>query len=120
MSEFKQITEVMLWVQDIARATAFYERALGIPVVDRNPHFTRLGLAGTGITLRPSSDKRPIRPQTGAELVFQVTDIHATHQRLVAIGVPFDKAPFRWQSECTTWLAAFRDPDGNRLQLVQR
>lgn len=120
MSEFKRIAEVMLWVQNIARATAFYETALGIPVVDRSPHFTRLDLAGTGITLHPSSDKRPIRPQTGPELVFLVTDIHATHQRLAAIGVPFDKAPFRPQSECSTWLAFFRDPDGNRLQLVQR
>lgn len=119
MSDFARIDEVMLWVQDLARSIAFYEQTLNIPVADRNPNYTRLVLAGTGIALRPSRSKRPIHAQTGPELVFRVADIHATHKRLADAGVPFDKPPFRPQPDRDVWLAFFHDPDGNRLQLVQ-
>jgi predicted enzyme related to lactoylglutathione lyase len=48
---------------------------------------------------------------------FAVDDIHATYERLRAVGTHFTRAP-----ETEDWggsVATFDDPDGNVLQLMQ-
>ena len=51
-------------------------------------------------------------------LSFPVEDIHAKYRQLSAAGVEFSGEPERqyWGG----WLATFKDPSGNGLQLVQQ
>lgn len=71
----------------------------------------RLNIAAHRDIAGPSAD--PLRIMVN----FTVTDIAATHRRLIAAGVAFTRPP-----EQEKWggvVATFADPDGNTLQLFQ-
>jgi uncharacterized glyoxalase superfamily protein PhnB len=53
-----------------------------------------------------------------AGLSFPVEDIQYMHRQLSAVGVEFSGAP--QQQYWGGWLATFKDPAGNSLQLVQQ
>ena len=48
---------------------------------------------------------------------FGVEDIHAEAMRLTCFGVEFIRQPA--QEAWGGWVATFKDPDGNILQLLQ-
>jgi predicted enzyme related to lactoylglutathione lyase len=48
---------------------------------------------------------------------LMVDDINAVHERLHGDGVEFTRSPE--QEQWGGWIATFRDPDGNTLQLLQ-
>ena len=114
---------VRLFVTDLGRATAFYEERLGLPVRVREERsgFVVLDGGAAPIVLEtvpdsaPAEDRELVGRFTG--ISFEVDDLGATHERLVAEGVAFASAPERqdWGGR----LATFADPDGNRLQLVE-
>ncbi len=59
-------------------------------------------------------------PSGGTVLYFRVADIQSTHKALAAKGVVFIQEPFRVarMADHDLWLAAFRDPDGNPIELM--
>ena len=59
----------------------------------------------------PSQDPYRIMPHLGVE------DIHREHQRLLQEGVEFIRPPE--QEHWGGWIATFKDPDGNILQMLQ-
>jgi len=57
--------------------------------------------------------------QGSTYLTFIVHDLAGTVERLRARGVAFDSEPAPMQVRPGTWLAFFRDPEGNVLELVE-
>jgi len=115
-----KIYGVRVFVDDYARARAFYGETLGFPI---EWEMAEHGVAGfkAGETLfivgaaKPGEEHHDLIGRfVGATLA--VDDIDATWRRLAAAGVPFDMTP-----EKQFWggtLAHFRDPAGNVLTLL--
>lgn len=112
-------------VSDMRAAEAFYAGKLGLTVVDRdNPYALVLNSNGNMIrcALAPGA-----KPQPFTVLGWQVPDIHAAVQALIATGIEPIRYPFLEQDADGIWTATdgggyilwFNDPDGNVLSLSQ-
>lgn len=113
-----------VFVHQLAAARQFYEQQLGLPPRAGAAAPGRLAFElGGGIALvveavdpeAPEEQQMLAGRDTG--LAFSVADIQLAHRQLLAGGVFFCGKPER-QSD-GSWLAAFEDPSGNRLRLVQ-
>jgi CreA protein len=103
-------------VSSLPDAIAWYESRLGWSVVASIPDFGWAELATDTPGVRVGLSEIPSPGVTGgAVLNFGVADVEAARARLEAGGVSFD-GPTR-EIAGMTRLAAFRDPDGNRLML---
>ncbi|MFS8479975.1 MAG: VOC family protein [Micromonosporaceae bacterium] len=114
------VGQIHISVADVDRSVAFYQDVLGIPLLFRVP--------GAPMAFLRSGDVRlylgvPESPEfaTRVLLYFTVDDIHAEHERLVALGVPVVAGPHVVHRTGATelWMAFFRDPDGHHLALMQ-
>ncbi len=110
-------------VQDMQRAATFYKGTLGLKLVSESEHWTafdvggvRVGLHWTGGTpvLRVPMSKSGVQP--GATLTFRVSNIHAAVDRLQSAGVKFVG---KLLEESWGSVAAFEDPDGNILKVME-
>ncbi len=108
---------------DLDRARAFYEQALGLPVVEQN-HFACV-IDANGTMLRITAVPEVSRPGYTI-LGWRVTDISATVRGLAAKGVVFERYDSMDQDDDGVWttpggdrVAWFADPDGNILSLTQ-
>lgn len=113
--KLSQIGVVMLGVQDLPRAVAFYRDTLGLTVQQEIPGFAFLD--GGGVTLCLSQPlARAAGQLAGAtEVVFSVEDVRAAYDALRNRGVQFVQEPRNVTG--TMWAANFRDPDGHRLSV---
>jgi len=100
---------------DLARTSAFYEDALGLPLaVDQGK--CRIYLAAKGAYLgfcehiEPSPD--------GLILTLVAADVEERHRRLVERGIPVEGEPVHSEEFAITHFF-LRDPDGHRVE-VQR
>ena len=117
------VVGVTFWTDDLDKMFTFYNDVLQLPLHSRHPDFIAFSLVGTGgdevrfnIGLHDrvsGNSKDPFRfmPHLG------VSDIHAVASRLADAGVEFIRQPE--QESWGGWVATFRDPDGNVLQLLQ-
>ena len=117
------VVGVTFWTDDLDKMFTFYNDVLQLPLHSRHPDFIAFGLVGPrgdevrfniGLHDRVSGNsKDPYRfmPHLG------VADIHAVAARLAEAGVEFIRQPE--QESWGGWVATFRDPDGNVLQLLQ-
>ena len=108
---------------DLDRARAFYEQALGLPVVEQNDFACVIDANGT--MLRITAVPEVSRPGYTV-LGWRVTDISATVRGLAARGVVFERYDSMDQDDDGVWttpggdkVAWFADPDGNMLSLTQ-
>jgi len=107
----------------LARARAFYEKALGLKVTGESPIAVTFDANGT--TVRTVLVERPvIAPYT--TLGWTVADISASVRELTSRGVKFERFDGVEQDELGVWrspggaqVAWFKDPDGNTLSLTQ-
>jgi catechol 2,3-dioxygenase-like lactoylglutathione lyase family enzyme len=115
---------VILAVDDLARAVAFYERAFGWEAVVRAPAYVELaaGAANVGLYAREGFARNvgeaPGRatPLTATELYLRVPDLAAACARLDAAGArPLSPAGARPWGETVAYYA---DPDGNVLAVA--
>jgi lactoylglutathione lyase len=116
------IPVVGIAVSDQDRALAFYTGVLGlhkvldVPLPQFGGGWITVAPPGspTSIALIPASDKQPAGAETGVRL--GTADAAAMHQHLrrhhVAVG-----ELLRWEG--VPPMFAFRDPDGNGLEIVQ-
>lgn len=112
-----------LVVSDAEKARHFYRDLLGLPLVADEPH--ELIFDSNGLLLHVMPVPEPaIAPHT--VFGWQVTDIRAEVDELVAKGITFERYDFMEQDEraiCTfpdgDQFAWFKDPDGNTLSLAQ-
>lgn len=114
-----QVAVVSVPISDQERAKAFYVGQLGFELLRDDssvPGMRWIQVAppggGPSLTLVDWFDTMP--PGSLRGLVFQVIDIDAEYERLVANGVRFEGPPERqpWATE-----AVFLDPDGNGFVL---
>jgi catechol 2,3-dioxygenase-like lactoylglutathione lyase family enzyme len=108
---------------DLARARAFYEGVLGLPLVEDDGFAVAFDAAGTMLRV---TGVREVKPAPYTVLGWAVPDAAAAVRDLAAVGVStlhFDGFP---QDELGIWTAPtgarvawFKDPDGNTLSVAQ-
>ncbi|MDP2360753.1 MAG: VOC family protein [bacterium] len=114
-----RFAEIQSFVSDLARARAFYEGVLGLPVRQGGEGWLALD-CGVELILMAGASPAPHQANYGREratvLCLACGDIEAETARLRVAGV-------RFLTEILTVpqgrYAALEDPDGNLLELVQ-
>lgn len=108
---------------DLSRALAFYEEALGLPVVEQNDFVCVLDANGTMLRITAVPE---VARAGYTVLGWRVTNIAAAIRDLTARGVVFLRYDGMAQDEDGVWttpggekVAWFADPDGNTLSLTQ-
>ena len=109
---------VTFWTDNLERMFDFYNDVLRLPLHSRHEDFIAFELGGVRFNIGRHNEvsgmsKDPFRfmPHLG------VDDIHSEAKRLAAAGVEFIREPE--QEAWGGWVATFKDPDGNVLQLLQ-
>ncbi len=112
-----EIGQIAVTVTDLARSRDFYQNVLGMQfLIDAG---TMVFFQCGKIRFAIGTSAMPVAP-SGTILYFRVSDIQSAHQALSAKGVVFVQEPFRVarMADHDLWLAAFRDPDGNPIELM--
>jgi catechol 2,3-dioxygenase-like lactoylglutathione lyase family enzyme len=114
------VSALLLISDDAARLADFYRDALGFPLVDEVhegvPVHYGCEIGGVHFAIHPSADWPGAHAPNAQSpvLVFSTLDVESVFRRLVDNGVqatpPFDHG--------FATLTAFRDPDGNNIQVM--
>jgi predicted enzyme related to lactoylglutathione lyase len=104
------LEEVVVYVEDMERATAFYRDVLGLAPTLETPHWTTFRAGACTLALHAGGVAPP-------DPTFLVPDLDAVRARLAAAGV--DVTEIR---EPAPGLRVFdlRDTEGNRLSVESR
>ena len=104
-----ELREVVVYTQDMERATAFYRDVLGLEPDVESPHWTTFHTGACTLALHAGSE--------APDPTFEVADAEAERERLLAAGV--DVTEIR---EPIAGVRVFdaRDPDGNRFSIESR
>jgi methylmalonyl-CoA/ethylmalonyl-CoA epimerase len=113
------VGQLLVPVEDLDRATAFYRDTLGLKFLFSAPPQMSFFQAGNVRLLIGVPEAGQPR-QRGSMVYFRVADIHAVFRTLEQRGVRFGSSPHLVHRTPTTelWLTEFRDPDGNGLALM--
>ena len=108
---------------DLSRARAFYERILGLPVLEQSDFAVVLDANGTMLRVTAVGQ---VAPAGYTVIGWRVSDIAASVRGLAARGVTFlrfegmsQDANGIWTTPSGDKVAWFADPDGNTLSLTQ-
>jgi lactoylglutathione lyase len=117
---------VILIVEDVDRALAFYTGVLGLKLGHRSGEYAQLDTGTTRLALytRAAMAKtldlvleRPAPNAPAFEIGFKVDDVNAAVDELVARGAALAVPPTdRFWGQRTAYL---RDPDGHLIELAQ-
>lgn len=113
------IGQIALTVQDVARSSAFYRDAVGLPFLfAAGP--TLAFLDAGGVRLMLSAGDGEFKPGLSSVLYFKVADIIAAHAERRARGVPFVDEPhlIAPMPDHDLWMCFFKDPDGHTMALM--
>lgn len=136
--------EVGICCADLDALAAFYTSVMGLTLVNRvtvpadkaramgltahgydvarlqTPYGERIKLLQPAVAPEPAVRGAAILDRQGAAyLTFIVRDLRGVVRDLQSKGVVFDSAPAPMEVRPGTWLAFFRDPEGNVLELVE-
>jgi catechol 2,3-dioxygenase-like lactoylglutathione lyase family enzyme len=125
MHEILAVVETGVYVDDLARAEAFYHDVLGLEVIGREAGrhvFFRVGPAGVLLVFNPDTTlEGGALPAHGARgpghfaLGIQADDLDGWRARLAACGVAIE-TEVRWPRGGQS--IYFRDPAGNSVELL--
>ncbi|HKJ89895.1 MAG TPA: VOC family protein [Oceanipulchritudo sp.] len=104
-----------IWAADVRRAVAFYTAVFEASVTGENPHITELSVAGGLIAIHGGGEGR----QTWTGLTFQVADVVAGADEVVASGGKCDREPEPENGE-PPHLAMCEDTEGNQFMLSRK
>src|SRR6266571_7925170 len=108
------VAQLLVPVEDLDRAIAFYRDTLGLRFLFSAP--PQMSFFQSGNVRLLVGVPEPDQPrQRGSTVYFRVADIHAVFQTLTERGLKFGASPHVVNRTPTTelWLTEFRDPDGN-------
>lgn len=112
-----RVNAMRVFVDDLAKARAFYEKKLGWPVAFSDEKAGVIGYdLGVTVIVENGDGHEPGLVGRFTGVSIWVDDIDAAHKSLTKGGVAFDGPP-----EAMSWggrLAHFKDPAGNTLTLV--
>jgi catechol 2,3-dioxygenase-like lactoylglutathione lyase family enzyme len=111
--------QIAFTVSDVERATVFFRDQLGLPFLFAAPPGLAFFDCG-GVRLMVTKPEGAGAFGANSILYFKVADIAAAHTALQSRGVVFERPPAvaARMPDHELWLAAFRDPDGNILELM--
>lgn len=114
-----KIKQMALVFDDVAKVVPFYRDALGMTLL-----FEIAGMAffdAGGVRLMMTKASSPELDHPNSILYFDVADIVAAAADLSKRGVVFFEEPHAVGKTATheVWIAAFKDPEGNFIQLMQ-
>ena len=105
------------------RAKVFYEKTLGLRLVDDDKFALVFDAAGVPLRIQKVSE---LRPQAFTSLGWQVQNIRRLITGLLKKGVVLERYEFLEQDDWGVWLAPsgtrvawFKDPDGNLLSVSE-
>jgi predicted enzyme related to lactoylglutathione lyase len=112
------IMQLLVPVDDVERAAAFYEDVLGLPLLFKYPGNAFFDAHGVRIYLAKPTEPGYAGPAT---IYFQVDDVSATFEQLVAKGAAVREAPeiAHRDESYDLWLAFVADLDGNNIGLMR-
>lgn len=107
-----------IWSEDLNNLLPFYRDVLGLDVGMEAPGFVILGDPnGAAVALGTHSEVHGAASDAARHIVgFDSDDIQGDCVRLRDAGVEFVEEP---NKQGNGWIATFRDPEGNLLQLLQ-
>jgi lactoylglutathione lyase len=121
-----QLGYIVLIVEDLDRALAFYTGLLGLAASHRSGGYAQLVTGPTRLSLYTREAmaatldcelEAPTRAAPGFEIGFVVDDVDAAWSEAVASGAEAVREPFdRFWGQRHGYL---RDPDGHLIELVQ-
>jgi catechol 2,3-dioxygenase-like lactoylglutathione lyase family enzyme len=111
--QIQKIKQLSIPVHDLDVAVAFYQEKLGLPLLFRVPNMAFLDCDGIRILLSVPETKQFDHPSS--IVYFQVEDIDASYQALLARNVSFIGKPHKIaeMNQIETWMVFFKDPDEN-------
>jgi predicted enzyme related to lactoylglutathione lyase len=111
------ISRVILFVCDVPRVAAFYEKHFGLEPLDRSEKgWLELAAGGCNLALHASPISSRERGRSPAKIVFAVADVHAAKRHFAAAGLKFGKV----HEVGGFAFANARDPEGNPIQISSR
>jgi len=113
------VAGVIIWTDKLERLLPFYRDQLGLRPHSLRPDFVAFRFGDVRLSIGVhSAVSGPTREPHRIMVNLAVRDIHESYRQLRAKGVEFIRPPERehWGG----WVATFRDPDGNLLQLLQQ
>ena len=110
---------VILWTDNLDGMVEFYRDTLGLAPHSVRPNFVafKWGEMRLSIGTHDKVSGKTLEPFR-IMVNLGVEDIQKVHGTLVRRGVKFDRDPE--QEHWGGWVASFRDPDGNILQLLEQ
>ena len=104
-----ELVEVVLYVENMERATAFYRDTLGLEPEHESEHWTTFRTGACTLALHAGTE--------APDPTFKVDDAESERERLRAAGVEVTEI-----REPAAGLRVFdaRDPDGNRFSIESR
>jgi catechol 2,3-dioxygenase-like lactoylglutathione lyase family enzyme len=113
----KSVWCITFYVSNLEKASRFYEKTLGLEKKYEFASYVGFQCGNLEIGLIPKTEKQKTSVGTSPSVEFLVDDIDKTYKELKTKGVNFIK-----ELHNETWggrEAAFTDPDGNVLEIVQ-
>jgi methylmalonyl-CoA/ethylmalonyl-CoA epimerase len=113
-----RLGQIAINAHDTARATAFYRDVLGLPLLFTAGNLAFFDCGGVRLMLTPP--EKPEFDHPGSILYFNVPDIKAAHDRMLASGVRFQDEPqlIARMPNHDLWMTFFHDTEGNLLALM--
>ena len=112
-----RISRIILFVRDIEKVAAFYEKHFGLEPLDRSEDgWLELSAGGCNLALHRAPMESRERGRSPAKIVFAVSDVHAAREQFAAKGLKFGKVH---EVEGFAFSNA-RDPEGNPIQISSR
>lgn len=112
-----QIGQIGITVTDLDRSIAFYRDTLGMKFLFRAPNLAFFDCAGIRLMLGlPEANGEAFHPI----IYFRVDDIQSSVDTLSRRGITFETKPtlVAKLEKHDLWLAGFRDPDKNVIELM--
>ncbi len=111
----------IVFVGDLKRSTEFYRDLVGLPTREESRSSTEFELGGATFALHLAHVDEPRHHHPpmlagSCRLGFTVDDLDATHQRLIAAGVPCLAMP---EAQHNMRVALYEDPEGLYFTLAE-
>ena len=117
-----RMAQTIVFVADVPRMQAFYQAALGLPVISAEPGWVQLDAGGVILALHAirGGAKLPDPPRERVDspikLCFHVDDVEAARAALVATGVRMREVHRHGDVAFCDGI----DPEGNVFQITTR
>lgn len=112
------VVGVTIWTEDLGPMFRFYNDVLKLPLHSRHEGWLAFELGEVRFNIGVHNRVQGANPDPFRFMPnLGVDDIHLDYRRLKAEGVEFIRPPE--QEHWGGWVATFKDPDGNTLQLLQ-